>query len=436
VIVVGGGFAGLSAASALADAGVPVLVLEARARLGGRATAFRDRDTGEMVDNGQHVMFGCYRETIAFLQRIGAFGHVRVQDSLEIPFVDTHGRRSVLSCPRLPSPWHLLAGVLRWDALPFLDRLSSIRLASALTRHADVDAHDTVDKWLRAHGQTTRLTEWLWEPLAVAALNQSITDAAAAPFVRVLSDMFSSSRSASSLVVASVPLDRMYAEPARTFIEARGGEVRLHALARVLTEDDHVTGVQVRGETIPCETIISTVPWHQLQTLFENDVPQRLKDIVANATRMQSMPIVTVNLWYDRIVMDDAFVGLPQRAMQWVFDKRRVFGESASHLSLVSSAASNLSTRDSHELIGVATKEVATALPPARTATVLRATVVREKQATFSLTPGQPSRPAMATPLKGFLLAGDWTDTGLPGTIESAVVSGHRAAHTMLKAEC
>jgi squalene-associated FAD-dependent desaturase len=382
-------------------------------------------------------MFGCYRETIAFLQRIGALGHVRVQDTLEIPFVDTRGCRSVLSCPRLPSPWHLLAGVLRWDALPLRDRLSTIRLASALTRRKRVvDANDTVEKWLRAHGQTARLIEWLWEPLAVAALNQSIADAAAAPFVRVLSDMFVSTRSASSLVLPSVPLDRMYAEPARAFIEARGGEIRLNALARVLTESGQVTGVQVKGETIRCNSVISTVPWHQIHTLFQNDVPQSLKGMVANATRMQSMPIVTVNLWYDRVVMDDAFVGLPQRAMQWVFDKRRVFGETASHLSLVSSAASSLSTRDSHELIELATREVAAALPRARTAAVLRGTVVREKQATFSLTPGQPSRPPMTTPLKGFLLAGDWTDTGLPGTIESAVVSGHRAARTMLKAEC
>jgi uncharacterized protein with NAD-binding domain and iron-sulfur cluster len=151
---------------------------------------------------------------------------------------------------------------------------------------------------------------------------------------------------------------------------------------------------------------------------------------------MHSKPIVTVNLWYDRVVMEDQFVGLHGRSMQWVFDKRRVFGETASHLSLVSSAASALVSLDSKQLIELAAREISESLPAAAAATLVRATVVREKHATFSLSPGQPPRPTTVTPLKGFYLAGDWTDTGLPGTIESAVLSGHTAARAMLKAEC
>jgi len=433
--VIGGGFAGLSAGALLAERGVPVIVVEARPVLGGRATAFRDRVTGEVVDNGQHVMFGCYRETMAFLQRIGATANVRGQDALEIPFLDAAGRRTVLSCPRLPAPWHLLAGVLRWDALPLRDRLSAIRLARPLRKAGDsADATSTVAEWLRAHGQTEQLIAWLWEPLAVAALNQPISEAAAGPFIRVLADLFRPDRSASALVLPTTPLDQMYAEPARFFIESRGGNVRTSALARVITDGTRVTGVQLRDEWIPTETVISTVPWHQLGTLFE-DLPAPLTGIVRNASQMQSKPIVTVNLWYDRIVMEDAFIGLHGRAMQWVFDKRRVFGESASHLSLVSSAASELVTLEAEQLIDLAARELAESLPGAQEATVVRATVVRERQATFSLSPGQPPRPGTATPLKGFYLAGDWTDTGLPGTIESAVRSGHTAAGTMLKGE-
>ena len=144
------------------------------------------------------------------------------------------------------------------------------------------------------------------------------------------------------------------------------------------------------------------------------------------------MPIVTVNLWYDRVVMDDAFVGLPGRSMQWVFDKRRVFGETASHLSLVSSAAASLSPLSNQELIDLAAGEVGGSLPGAAGAALVRATVVREKHAAFSLAAGQPPRPGTLTPLKGFYLAGDWIDTGLPGTIESAVLSGHRAAGEIL----
>ncbi len=144
------------------------------------------------------------------------------------------------------------------------------------------------------------------------------------------------------------------------------------------------------------------------------------------------MPIVTVNLWYDRRVMDEAFVGLPGRAMQWVFDKRIAFGEEFSHLSLVASGAETLVRDDADVLVERAAREVADALPGARAATLVRGTVIREKRATFSLAPGQPPRPGVQTPLRGLFLAGDWIDTGLPGTIESAVLSGHMAAGAVI----
>ena len=134
VIVVGGGFAGLSAAAALAGRGARVLVIDARSQLGGRATAFVDRATGELVDNGQHVLFGCYRETFEFLRRIDALGHVRFQPSLEVVYLDTAGRRSVLRCPALPAPLHLLGAVLAWDVMPWRDRLSALKLAGPLRR--------------------------------------------------------------------------------------------------------------------------------------------------------------------------------------------------------------------------------------------------------------------------------------------------------------
>ena len=437
VVIIGAGFAGLSAATSLAQRGRRVVVLDARPQLGGRATAFTDRGTGELVDNGQHVLFGCYRETFDFLRRVGAMDNVRVQPSLTVPYIDGTGRRSVLRCPTLPSPLHLLAGVLDWDAIPWRDRLTVFRLAAPLqsarrelTRTGSVAANPagTVSDWLAAHRQGRKLRAWLWEPLAVAALNQSPEVASASPFVRVLAEMFGPDPGAAALVLPNRPLHDMYAEPARRFIEARGGEVRLNALSRILIEDGRVRGVDVRGERIPATQVLSAVAWFDLGRLFAGSLPAALGSVVTAATAMESMAIVTVNLWYDRAVMDEAFVGLPGRETQWVFDKRYAFGADTSHLSTISSGAARLARLGNEDIIALADRDVRESLPRAKSARLTRATAVREKQATFSLAPGQPARPGVRTAVPGLYLAGDWIDTGLPGTIESAVISGHRAA--------
>jgi hydroxysqualene dehydroxylase len=182
VIVVGAGCAGLSAAVRLTAAGARVLVLEARSRLGGRATAFADRDTGQLVDNGQHVLLGCYTDTFQFLRDIGASEHVAVQRTLAVTMVDRHGRRSRLECPQLPSPLHLIAGVMDWPALDWRDRAAILRMREpiqnarrALTPGSSriaASPGETVEQWLIRNGQTDRLREMLWDPLALAALNR------------------------------------------------------------------------------------------------------------------------------------------------------------------------------------------------------------------------------------------------------------------------
>jgi hydroxysqualene dehydroxylase len=484
-IVIGAGFAGLSAATALAERGARVLVLEARPTLGGRATAFTDPATGERVDNGQHVLFGCYHETFGFLRRIGAEEGIRLQSRLAIGVVDREGRASSLVCPPLPAPFHLLAGVMRWDALGWRDRVAALKMGNLLWRTARVRpagsapkrvlrrgafrlrpgfgetsperearrrarsarSDTTVREWLIDKGQTPRLIELLWEPLAVAALNQPIDVAAAAPFERVLAGLFGTDRRDSSLAIPLKPLDELYAAPAKMYIESRGGEVRTNSPARVVCGADldgprggsqgsvpHVRAsalhVIARAETLRAPAVICAAPWHALPDVIE-DPPASLAAVIDNARRTAPSPIVTVNLWLDRAVADEAFIGLPGRTMQWVFDKRMMFGESASHLSLVSSGAEAVVARSNEELIELAFGELREALPRARAAKVRRAVVVREKRATFSVAPGQPARPPTRTDVPGLALAGDWIDTGLPATIEGAVMSGHAAANAV-----
>jgi hydroxysqualene dehydroxylase len=437
VVVVGGGFAGLSAAAALSASGARVLVLEARPALGGRASAFADPATGEQVDNGQHLMLGCYRETFEFLGRVGAADRVRVQDGLEVPFVDEAGRSSTLWCPPLPSPFHLFAGLVEWDALGVCDRLSALNLAAPLRRARrflrtgkgwfPASDEETVENWLVRNGQSRRLREMLWEPLALAALNQPAGEAAAPAFLTVLARMFGPGRTDSAIAMPVRPLTEMYANPAREFVEACGGEVRVSSPARVRVNGGRVAAVEVRGERIEARMVIAAVPWHALADMMVGDVLP-LDPVLSAARAVVASPIVTVNLWFDRGVLPAPFVGLPGRTFQWVFDKRQVLGDSASHLSCVSSGAAAVVALSSEALGARARDELVAALPDAGAARLLRSLVVRERRATFSLAPGQPPRPGARTPIAGLLLAGDWTDTGLPATIEGAVASGHRAA--------
>jgi predicted NAD/FAD-dependent oxidoreductase len=194
-----------------------------------------------------------------------------------------------------------------------------------------------------------------------------------------------------------------------------------------------VFGVRAGDARWQVPAVIVAVPWHQLTPVFEAGVPAELAVTAADAARMTAVPIVTVNLWYDRPVLDTPFAGLIGRTAQWVFDRRALAGAASSHVSVITSAASGLSERDDRAIIDLITADLRAALPPARDAQVVRATVIREKHATFSVKPGSPGRPEERTALRGLFLAGDWLRTGLPGTIEGAVRSGHRAAYSLLR---
>ncbi|MPZ17215.1 MAG: FAD-dependent oxidoreductase [Luteitalea sp.] len=447
VIVIGGGFAGLTAAVSLASSGVRVTLLEARGQLGGRASSFVDRETGEWVDNGQHILMGCYRETFAFLRAVGAEQDVGLQRTLEVTFVDPEGRFSVLRCPAWRPPLNLVGGVLGWRGVGWRARLSALRLGPVLRRARGerglppdglAPPGETVARWLARHGQHAELCSMLWEPLALAALNESAAIAAASPFVRVLGQMMEGGTQGAALGIPAKPLVALYGVASRV-IDAAGGHVRTHSLARVRLAGDRVIGVDVRddqssGHSSPVEAdvVIVAVPWFDLPRLFidemDNGGPGRMGALCRAASETAPSPIVSVNLWFDRGILPWAFVGLPGRPLQWAFDKRAVIGEDASHVTLVGSGAHDLVRQSNEALAALALDELRDALPSVRQASVRRTLVVREPRATFSLAASQPARPPTTTGVRRLLLAGDWVDTGLPGTIEGACLSGRWAA--------
>jgi squalene-associated FAD-dependent desaturase len=329
----------------------------------------------------------------------------------------------------LPSPLNILAGVLGGEALSWSERMSVLKIGRLLKGGGNASGV-TVRHWLLHNGQAPRLLELFWEPLALAALNQSIDQAEASHFLRVLQRVFGDDPGAAALVLPAVPLDELYAEPARHWLEQRGSEVRVNAPAKVLIANGRVTGVRVRDEVISAPIVVSTVPWHGFYSLFD-EAPIELRTTIDNATRLASLPIVTVNLWFDRAVLDEPLIGLPGRNFQWVFDRRALVGGATSHLSLISSGAETIVARSNEELTNIALAEVTDALPRARAAQLRKSVAVREKRSTFSLAPDAPPRPSTTTAIDGLLLAGDWIETGLPATIESAVISGRLAAEAV-----
>ena len=444
VIVIGAGFAGLSAAVALADRGARVLVLEARPRLGGRATSYPDAATGQRVDNGQHVLFGCYRQTWRFLRRLGADRDVRLEPSLAVESIDLDNVRTRLDCPHLPPPLNLLAGVLEWDRVPAAERWAALRMLGAIraARASEggtaasggapgaAPAAETVRDWLVRHRQGPRLRHLLWEPLALAALNQRPEHAAAGPFARVLAELCGPNRTDAAIGIPTRPLDALYAEPAGQFIEAHGGTVRTRTPATVRVDGARLRGVTAGGSLLTADAVIAAVPWHALPDLLP-DRPDALAPVIEAAQGTAGSPIVTVNLWVDRPLLSSPFVGLPGRTMQWAFETTPGRGRAGARLALVVSGADDILRLPNPSIVQRAAAELRDALPHGNWR-IEHASVLREPRATFSLAPGQPPRPGTETPVGGLLLAGDWIDTGLPGTIESAVVSGHRAADAAL----
>ena len=443
VVVIGAGVAGLSAAARLAEAGARVVVVDEAPRLGGRASAFTDKESGERVDNGQHVLFGCYHATYEFLRRVGADNLAPLDRTLELAMAGSDGRAHVLRCPRVSPPWHLVLGILQWRALPLADRLSALHLRTLIARArrdggeavaSDVPDGLTVADWLASMRQSPAISRWLWHPLAFAALNQSPDVAAARPFVRVIAELFGPAPADSSIGLPVVPLDELYAEPARRFIEARGGTVLLKSSAQVLLDaSGNIAAVRAGGVEIQARAVISAVPWHALVRIWGHNPPPSLAETCQRAAAMEGSPIVTVNLWMDGPVMQTRLVGLVEGPMHWVFDKSAFFAKPAGHLSVVSSGAVGLAGLSKAEITAACVAQLRGALPEFGRRNMLRSVVVREHRASFSLAPGGPSRPSSATGLPGFYLAGDWIDTGLPGTIESAALSGHRAATLVLE---
>jgi squalene-associated FAD-dependent desaturase len=437
VLIIGGGFSGLAAGVALAEEGRGVRLLEQKPHPGGRARSFLDPVTGSVVDNGQHIIMGCYHSTIHFLSTIGTLDRIRFQQHLTVRFLDRNGRLTALQCPGLPSPWHVLLGVLRSGSFSFKHKLEVLRLGRSLQWARAMDRgleKLSVREWLTRLGQSESLQRNFWDLLCIAALNEDPSKANAGLFERVLQLALFSSPADSRIGIARVGLSDVYVDAATAYIRARGGRVECsRSVASLLVSEGQCRGVRLSsGEEIEAESVLSAVPSFQLASLLPGEL-LRLEPFFAPVVSLRPAPIISINLWFDRPITELDFVGLRGTTVQWLFNKGKILGSGENYVSLVLSGAHRHIGRGKEELLAMALRELGDLFPEAQKAKLHHALVIKERFATFSPTwEAEQLRPTARTPVRGLYLAGDWTATGLPATIESAVQSGYTAVGAIL----
>ena len=433
--IIGAGLAGLAAGLELADLGHEVEVLERRPRAGGATYSFRDDKTGGEVDNGQHLFMACTTAYQAFLERLGTLHLTYRQERLHVPVFDRDGRRSDLWSSNLPFGLHLAPALLRYRHLTWRQKVQIGRAFLAL-RFLQVHKRGrlediTFEEWLRERGQSPDTIREFWDFLVIPTLNCRADQASASQAIFVLEEGFQKNPRAAALAVPAVGLSTLHVEPAIRAIEERGGTVSLRtAIVGIEVEDGRVAGLTPRGgERRTFDAYVGAIaPWRLLAILPEE---VQGEEPFADLARFRPAPIFNLHLWFDRPVADFPFAAFIGSEVQWAFNRSHVGGEDesgAQHLVLsVSAPPGEIFPLPREELCARLLPQLRRALPAAREARLVHYRVMKEPEATFVPAPGL-SRPGPRTPIPNLFLAGSYTDTGWPATMESAVRSGLAAA--------
>jgi hydroxysqualene dehydroxylase len=415
VAVVGAGLAGLTAALELAKRGWRVDIYERSRLLGGKATSFEV--DGHEVDCGQHVVLACCTATIDLISELGMSDSLYVQPRFEVTVLSRRRPPAHLRASRLPAPMHLMTGFARYPHLTTLDRLLIGR--ALVAARVDRNPEGDMAAWLRRQRQSARALRAFWDPFLVPALNAPLDRVSAAMGLFVIRTAFLGDRDAARIAYLTVPLARL-AEAAAA--RADGVHMR-QAVVGVHHDGERVTGVKLTGGAgAACDACVLAVPPRRLAAILE-DVPA---SGVGGLDEFEAMPIVDVHLWYDRPVLGCDFAALLDSPVQWVFEK------SPGYVCCSLSAADELVGRPEPELVELGRAALAAVLPEAGRARLLRGAATRDPEATFIPAPGV-RRPGPSTKLSNLVIAGAWTDTGWPATIESAVRSGRTAANTLFR---
>ena len=448
MIVIGGGLAGLAASVALAESGWRVRLFEQRPFLGGRAASYVLPD-GEHVDNCQHVTFGCCTNLEDFYRRVGSDGKIKFFDRLLL--LDPQGRRGEMSAGILPAPFHMTGSFLTFSPLGLKDKIGIARAFYSILQSGghppDVDEPSGISmlEWLQRRKQTPAAIARFWRVVLVSALSEELDRIDARYGIDVFWKAVLSNKTGYRMGVPGVALGELY-DGCRIAIEQKGGEVVFRSPLRGLRiENNKLTAVIFdNGREESADAFVLALPHLVLSELLPESV-KRTDTALGNLDKITVAPITGVHFWFDRQVMTEPFISLLDTETQWIFNKSALFaspnGSAASasepkgqYLQLVISASYDFLEKPRQEIIDICLKEVRHALPAAREAKLVKSTVIKEASATFSPQPGVDRwRPIQETSIAGMFLAGDWTATGWPATMEGAVRSGYLAAEAVLK---
>jgi squalene-associated FAD-dependent desaturase len=440
VAIAGGGLAGLAAGCALAEAGFQVSLFERRPYLGGRASSYEHPGTGEIVDNCQHVLLGCCTNLLDFYRRAGVQDKIRWYEKLT--FLEPGGRASVIAPSALPAPLHTAPAFLRADCLNFRDKISISRAMAALAPSTPEDSGESFLDWLKAHGQTEQAIERFWKTILVSALNEDLDKVAVPYAAQVVRESFLKSATAGRMGIPTVPLTDLYST-AGDYIRARGGEIQFRASVESFQTVPFAVKVTTNGQEQQFDYLILAVPFEVLGRMLP-DTPSAAP-LVAALGQFSTSPITGIHLWFDRQISDLDHAVLLDRTIQWMFHKSRLIAArnsdaqdkgngGGSYVELVVSCSRSLVEKSKAEIVEMAMKEAQEFFPSAPDAILLKSTVIKEVHATYSPRPGiDQYRPKPETAWPRVFLAGDWTATGWPATMEGAVRSGYLAAEAVAR---
>jgi len=439
VAIAGGGLAGLAAGCALAEAGFRVSLFERRPYLGGRASSYQHPGTGEIVDNCQHVLLGCCTNLLDFYKRAGVQDKIRWYEKLT--FLEPGGRASEISPSALPAPLHTAPAFLRAHCLGLRDKLGISRAMAALAPSTPQDRGDSFLDWLKRHGQTEQAIDRFWKTILVSALNEDLNQISVRYAAQVVRESFLKSAAAGRMGIPTVPLTDLYST-AGDYIRSRGGEIQFRAGVESFRADAVDVIVRANGQEQQFDYLVMAVPFDVLGRLLPGEASA--SSLAADLDQFSSSPITGIHLWFDRQISDLDHAVLLDRTIQWMFHKSRLIASrsnesgdndgNGSYVELVVSCSRSLVEKSKMEIVDMAMKEAQEFFPAAREARLLKATVIKEVHATNSPRPGiDQYRPQAATAWPRVFLAGDWTATSWPATMEGAVRSGYLAAEALAR---